>query len=281
MRRGCALGLLCLASAAAISWGTAVGAPALTSIAARSVVDNFTADRKLNTNLWLKLNQQGDTSNHEVECYQPSQVRVSHGRGLSETEQYASRGFKCPHGTPDSSNPLHWKSGAVQMRSVNFTYGKVVVRARMAGGVGAWPAIWLLGAACQRPTWLTSSCRWPSNHADAAEVDIAEDLGSNGRTTVNENVYSNSLNHSCTYDTGSSLSSRYHDYELDWTPGSLIFRVDGKRTGCGIRDGDVPSHRMFLIINTAACTTGSTCGAGANPKTFPQTTSVAWVRVSR
>ncbi|HUE25189.1 MAG TPA: glycoside hydrolase family 16 protein [Solirubrobacteraceae bacterium] len=246
-----------------------------------SLADDFRTDRTLNTNVWIVLHQQGDTSNGEVECYAPSQVTVSRARGLGETEQYMSRGFACPRGTPNSSNPLHWKSGAVQMRSYRFTYGTVVVRAKMAGGHGAWPAIWLLGAACQRPTWLSNACRWPSDSADAAEIDVAEDLGSHGRTTVNENVFSNSLNDSCQYDTGSSLSSRYHNYQVDWTPGSLVFRVDGKTTGCGVTGGNVPSHPMFLIINTAACTTGSTCGYGANPSTFPQTTSIAWVHISR
>jgi beta-glucanase (GH16 family) len=231
--------------------------------------------------VWIKLHQQGDTSNGEVECYEPSQVSLNRARGLIETEQYVSRGFTCPPGTPSSSNPLHWKSGAVQMKSMNFTYGRVVVRARMAGGDGAWPAIWLLGAACQRPTWLTNTCPWPSDSRDAAEIDIAEDLGSNASTTIDENVFSSSLSNSCTYNTGSRLSSTYHNYEVDWTPGSLVFRVDGKRTGCGIGGSSVPSHPMFLIINTAACTTGSTCGHGANPATFPQTTSIAWVHVSR
>lgn len=281
----------CTGVVAAVSWSAALGAPAspkeLRAASQMRVLrsgqwqDDFQRDRTVNPAVWIKLHQQGDTSNGELECYEPTQVGLDRTRGLTETEQYVSRGFTCPRGTPHSSDPLHWQSGAIQMRSMRFTYARVVVRARMAGGDGAWPAIWLLGAACQRPNWLSNLCRWPSDSADAAEIDIAEDLGSNGRTTINQNVYTSSLSHPCTYNTRTTLSTRYHDYEVDWTAGSLVFKVDGRRTGCGITGSNVPSHPMFLIINTAACTTGSTCGLGANPATFPQTTSVAWVRVTR
>jgi Glycosyl hydrolases family 16 len=268
---------------------TATNAGGSTSAAAPIVplIDNFTADSAIDTNVWDEIGQQGDTSNSEIECYLPSQLSVNATSGLQETLQYVSAGITCPAGTPLSTNPLNWESGAVQMKSVNFTYGTVVVRAKMAGGDGAWPAIWLLGAQCQQPTWLTAGpgntgydCQWPNDTDDAAEIDVAEDLGSNGTPDVYENVYSNSTNHSCTYNTGSDLSTTYHDYELDWTPGSIVFKVDGTTTSCGITGNNVPSHPMFLIVNTAACTTGSSCGHGTNTATFPQTTSIAWAHIS-
>jgi hypothetical protein len=268
---------------------TASNSMGSTSAAAPAVplVDDFTADRTVDQNVWDEMSQQGDTSNHEVECYLPHQLGLG-AAGLEETAAYVPGGFTCPSGTPDATNPLNWESGAVQMRSVNFTYGTIVARAKMAGGTGAWPAIWLLGAACQQPNWLTAgpgstgfSCPWPADSADAAEIDIAEDLGSNGSSTINENVFNSSSNvsSSCTYDTGSDLAGTFHDYELDWSPGSLVFKVDGKTTSCGISKG-VPSRPMFLIIDTAICTASSSCGGTTNPATFPQTTTIAWVRIS-
>lgn|GEM_PF-3004702 len=268
---------------------TATNAQGSTAAAAPIVplIDNFTSDATIDTHVWDELNQQGDTSNHEVECYLPAQLAIGGSRGLQETLQYVAGGFTCPPGTPLSSNPLHWESGAVQMRSVNFTYGTVVVRAKMAGGDGSWPAIWLLGAQCQQPTWLTAGpnqtgydCQWPSDTADAAEIDIAEDLGATGTFDIHENVLSNSTNHSCFYDTGSDLSGTYHNYELDWSPGKLVFKVDGTPTRCGITGADVPSHPMFLIINTAVCTSGATCSGNPDPASFPQTTSILWAHVS-
>jgi beta-glucanase (GH16 family) len=251
------------------------------------LVDDFTSDSTIDTNVWTELDQQGDTSNGEVECYEPSQLSVNSTDGLDETEQYVAGGFTCPAGTPDSSDPLSWLSGAVQMRSVNFTYGTVVARAEMAGGDGAWPAIWLLGAACQQPNWLTADgasggfrCPWPNDSDDAAEIDVAEDLGSNGTSEINENLYNTGVSSACTVDTGADLSGQYHDYEVDWSPGSLVFKIDGTTTDCGITGSAVPSHPMFLIINTAACTTSSSCGHGTDTSTFPQTTKIAWVHIS-
>jgi beta-glucanase (GH16 family) len=268
---------------------TAANAVGATSADAPIVplIDNFTSDSAIDPNVWTEIDQQGDTSNGEVECYEPSQLSVNGTDGLDETEQYVSSGVTCPAGTPDSSNPLFWLSGAVQMRSVNFTYGTVVVRAELAGGDGAWPAIWLLGASCQQPNWLTAdgstggyNCEWPSDGDDAAETDVAEDLGSDGTSTINENVYSNSTYDACTHNTGANLSSEYHDYEVDWSPGSIVFKIDGTTTSCGLTGANVPSHPMFLIIDTAACTTSSSCGYGTNSATFPQTTKVAWVHIS-
>jgi beta-glucanase (GH16 family) len=166
------------------------------------------------------------------------------------------------------------------MKSVSFTYGTIIARMKMSGGTGTWPALWLSGASCQSPTYLTApgfNCAWPSDSSDAAEIDIAED-GGGSSNTVRENLYNSSVSHACNYNVGSDISAGYHTYELDWSPGSLVFKVDGVTTTCGTTKG-VPSHPMFLIINTAACTMNA-CGTLPNNSTLPQTTSVDYVHVS-
>src|SRR5208282_5295559 len=116
------------------------------------------------------------------------------------------------------------------------------------------------------------SCPWPSDSSDSAEIDVAEDLGSNGSFDIYQNVYSNSLSSECAYDTGSDLSSAYHNYEVDWSPGSLVFKVDGTVTGCGVTGSSGPSHPMFLIIDGGVCTSSSSCHGDPNTATFPQAT---------
>src|SRR5688572_10554602 len=49
----------------------------------------------------------------------------------------------------------------------DWQYGKIEVRARFSGGVGSWPAIWMLGS--------TTPLKWP----DDGEIDIMEHVGYN------------------------------------------------------------------------------------------------------
>jgi Bacterial Ig-like domain (group 3)/Glycosyl hydrolases family 16 len=265
------------------------------------LIDNFTSDSGLDTNVWTALNQQGDTSNQEVECFLPSQVSVNSTDGLDETADYIPGGFDCPAGTPDSSNPLNWETASIQMKAVNFQYGTIVVRARMpAAGddthPSAWPAIWLLGSECQNSstspyTYLSGMsgiesgyyCNWPSDNSGAAEVDISEIVGTSGSDTTSylQNEYNSdaSFSQPCnSYQTNVDLSAGYHDYELDWTPTGMTFKFDGVDTGCGV-NADI-TRPMFLIIDNAICTSGSNCGGDPDTSTFPATMSIAWVRVS-
>ena len=170
------------------------------------LVDNFGGTTP-DTNVWQVLDQQGDTSNSEPECYEPSQVAEGSNQ-LTETAVYVSAGFTCPAGTPSSTNPLFYNSGAIAETNA-FTYGTVDVKAEMAGPAGAerttWWAIWLLGASC-RPylyngTGTGYNCPWDSDSSDAAEIDIAE--GAGGNTSVGENLdnSSGSPNSICTSGT--------------------------------------------------------------------------------
>jgi hypothetical protein len=249
------------------------------------LIDNFTRDRRIDRNVWYAPDQQGDTSNGEVECYRPSQLRLDNKRGLRETIRYVPAGFTCPSGTRNSSNPLYYESGAVQMKSVSFTYGTVVARMKMSGA-GTWPVLWLLGASCQTPNWLTDgpnatgfACPWPADTSDAAEIDIAEHNTSS--KNMLENVYNSSagVSHACTDNVGSDVSAGYHTYELDWSPGLLVFKVDGAVTGCGVSGDGVPSQPMFLIIDTAACTVNA-CGQTPDNSALLQSTSIEYVHIS-
>jgi beta-glucanase (GH16 family) len=213
---------------------------------------------------WVALNRPGDASNAEQQCYDPS--HVSQAQGLLTLRTDAS---PCPDGKP-------YTSGAIQMRSFSFTYGTVEIRAREAGGSGTWPAEWLLGSNCQQ-TNVTSAdnhppCDWPNPGSD--EIDIAEIMGHN-LTTVNEAIHSGGNNDGCRATT-SDVSENWHTYQLVWSPGSLVWKIDGAVT-C-TRTGGVPSTPMFLIVNTAV---GGSGGGTVDPSTLPQTHQVDYVRISK
>ncbi len=232
------------------------------------LVDEFNGSG-VQTSLWTVMNQQGDTTNGELECYLPSRVGESGG---FLTETLTAHSVTCPAGTPNSKNPLPYESGAVQMKSVSFSYGTVAVRAKMGSGSNAWPAIWLLGGACQQPNWLTApgfGCSWPSDALDAAEIDIAEiNSASTGPKTVWQNLITGAGTQTCK-PTTSDTSANYHTYVLEWTAASVTWKIDGAKT-CQFKS-NVPLNPMFLIINTAQ---------GSGSLSGNQVTSVDYAHIS-
>jgi beta-glucanase (GH16 family) len=214
----------------------------------------------LDTAAWVAMNRPGDASNHETGCYRPSNVAT--GAGLALTSK------------ADASCSFGYTSAMVQWRSYNFLYGTVDVRAKMAGGTGTWPAIWLLGADCQASNVTTpdnvGSCHWPQPGSD--EIDIAEILSSD-HSHVNQQIHTSSGAPGCGA-TVSDVSQNWHTYTFVWSKGKAVWQIDGTTT-CTITQS-VPSTPMFLIINTAM---GGDGGGTIDASTLPQTLTVNYVRV--
>jgi beta-glucanase (GH16 family) len=99
-------------------------------------------------------------------------------------------------------------------KSFDFTYGYVQVVAKVPGGSGTWPALWL----------LPKSGTWPP------EIDIMENWGtaSSLQTTY---IWGTALAPQQAVKpitTSANLISGYHTYGLLWEPGSLTWYLDGK-----------------------------------------------------
>jgi len=108
------------------------------------------------------------------------------------------------------------------------------------------------------------------------EIDIAEIMHGEF-SDVNEQIHVDGFNHNdgCTAHTR-DVSKKFHIYQLDWSPGSLIFRIDGKKT-CKIKKPYVPSAPMYLKINNfVGC-----YGGPVRNKTLPWTTLVDYVKVTQ
>jgi beta-glucanase (GH16 family) len=130
-----------------------------------------------------------------------------------------------------------YTSGMVTtMKSFSFTYGYVQIVAKIPGGTGTWPALWLL------PTSET----WPP------EIDIMENFGSTHtiRTTVFWSAAGAYDYADKTARSSSNLTAGYHTYGLLWKPNSLTWYLDGKvidrYTG-----NHVPDQPMYLLANLA------------------------------
>ncbi|OLY94691.1 glycoside hydrolase family 16 protein [Cnuella takakiae] len=107
-------------------------------------------------------------------------------------------------------------SGRINSRGkVDFTYGTASARIKMTAGTGLWPAWWMLG-----------NGRWP----DAGEIDIMEYVGETDWTNAavhgpgysGETPFVNKF-----FFTGKTDVTQWHVYSVDWTPDSMLFKVDG------------------------------------------------------
>jgi beta-glucanase (GH16 family) len=268
--RGGAFLILVLATLACSPATPHVKAPSATPTPAPSAnptpTSQFLFDDEFNGSTlssgWVALDRPGDTSNSELECYRPSNAAVGSGL-LVLTSKVDS-----------SCTGYHYTSAMVQWRSFNFLYGTLEIRAMEAGGQGTWPALWLLGADCQQTNVTDPGnlppCSWPNPGSD--EIDVTEILGGN-HNNVAQGIHSSNGSGSCTANV-SDVSQNWHTYELVWREGSVTWKIDGATT-CVIANG-VPSHPMFLMMNTAI---GGFGGGRVSDASLPQSHSIDYVRL--
>jgi beta-glucanase (GH16 family) len=159
----------------------------------------------------------------------------------------------------------------------DWTYGRIVIRAKMPHGRGTWPALWL------RPTNPSPFGGWPND----GEIDIMEYVGYNPGV-VHGTVHCRASNWMTKNAAGASVpvlnaESAFHDYAVEWTPDKIVFSVDGmdyhaylnKKDGWESWPFDAP---FYLIMNLAI---GGWWGAkqGIDETLFPQRLEVDYVRV--
>ncbi|WP_339242822.1 carbohydrate binding domain-containing protein [Paenibacillus sp. FSL R5-0517] len=158
--------------------------------------------------------------NNEMQYYSPDNTRITKDQNRSVLQIEAKKGPK--NGKDYSSGKL------ISMGKGDWTYGKVVVRAKLPIEKGMWPAIWMM------PTDEAHYGGWPAS----GEIDIMELIGGN---ESNNKVYSTlhydsvkpdgSHGHdqgSLTLPEGETFADDYHDFQVEWLPGMIRFYVDGK-----------------------------------------------------
>lgn len=167
--------------------------------------DEFDVNGVPNPDNWgYDLGQSG-WGNNEVQNYTnlPQNVRVENG--VLIIDALKSNG--------------NWTSARLKSQGKkNFTYGRIVFRAKLPLGIGTWPALWTLGESI-------STVGWPA----CGEIDVMEHVGrdpgvilsaihttSSSGNTVNKNT-TQVANH----------ATAFHTYELLWTPEKLEFLADG------------------------------------------------------
>jgi beta-glucanase (GH16 family) len=158
----------------------------------------------------------------------------------------------------------------------DLLYGRVAVRARVPGGLGVWPAIWMLST-----DWSYGG--WP----ESGEIDVMEHVGC-VPDTVYASVHTKAYNHVQRTQKTQGLrlpdaETAFHEYALEWTPDRVQMEVDSvpyfifenEKTGFEAWPFDRPFH---LILNVAV---GGNWGAmrGFDPDIWPRRMEVDYVRV--
>ena len=209
--------------------------------------------------------------NNERQYYaadRPENARVENGRLIITARKEGTDDFA------DSGGQEFTSARLVTKNRQSWTYGFFEIRAKLPCGLGTWPAIWT----------LADSGGWP----DGGEIDIMEHVGFEPGVvhgSVHTRAYYHSINtHRTAKLTQADVCNSFHRYQLTWTPERITIGMDDRNHFSFRNDGagdratwpfDTPQH---LLLNIAV---GGDWGGqrGVNPRAFPVTMEVDYVRV--
>ncbi len=149
-----------------------------------------------------------------------------------------------------------------------FTNGRVEVRAKLPAGIGAWPAIWMLGA-------NFDTVSWPA----CGEIDIMEQTGQDKTRTLGTlhypGVSPGGGNSGSTAVANST--TEFHIYSIEWTPALLSLMVDGVVFHSVPNSPSTPFNSdFFFILNIAM---GGSLGGTIDPNFTQSSMEIDYVRV--
>ncbi len=235
---------------------------------------------------WSIISRHGAYFQSETECNTAGQVAVSGGMLTITTKAQATTcgDFNLDGSVRNAPQSWPYATGAVQWKSLSFTYGTVEVRAKFPPEAShTWPAIWLIGANCQATNVFTADVDYdtcPSmNSSHYAEIDAVECDTANWCQLALAN-FANAGSGGHQFPTcGYPVDGNFHTFKLTWTATAVRVYVDGVDTGCSFASPawTIPSTPMFLIIQTQ---TGGIGGTPSNAN-LPADFQIDWVRVTQ
>jgi beta-glucanase (GH16 family) len=197
---------------------------------------------------WTAYTNGAGNGNGEAEYYLPSEA-AQNGAGLALTAHRSSV-YQAQYAASQ------FTSGKVSTKGkVEWRYGHLVAEATLpcGGQPGAWPAIWMLGAA-------DSFVTWPA----CGEIDVMESFGTQPSVTEVTGALHTGQNWAQAVTLASPVTEK-HSYELIWRPDCLQWAADGtvyqtvERSQVANWVFDQP---CYLILNLAI---GGTMGGAVPP----------------
>lgn len=231
--------------------------------------DNFDGT-SLDTIKWGYNYTWGTTHNHAANM-QSSQVTLSDGKLVLTAEN--RRSIWDPWGTTVDGVywPYDYTSGAIYSKSW-FYQGYFEGSLKLPGGIGTWPAFWMLKSG------------WPP------EIDIMENPCYSSDVIDRYHYYYHYYNGTSntsfgTYYNASGLSTAYHTYGCEWTSTQMAFYYDNSQRGRWT-SSYLPGSSMYLILNLAIGGWGGTPNLTSTGWTYNSSTgyynatyNADWVRV--
>lgn len=150
----------------------------------------------------------------------------------------------------------------------SFKYGKVEIRAKLPGGGGTWPALWMLGD-------NIGNVGWPA----CGEIDIMEYAGNrpNKITCALHHPGHSGGNPDGGNTTITNAETEFHIYTLEWTSTYIKIGVDNQSYFAFGNTSNLPfNQNFFLIFN---CAMGGNYGGTIDPNFTSSTFEIDYVRV--
>lgn len=224
-------------------------------------------DRPVDTRKWNFDQGTGKWGNNELENYTSRETNafIRDGRLVIRAEK-----------TGDGDKVGDYTSARLNTRGkLEINRGRVEVRARLAGGRGTWPAIWMYGTAAA-PYYT--------------ELDIMEYVGCDKNiiygTVWNSAALSDASRKVSASMTVNDVEEQFHVYGMDWNDDGISFYLDhpsnvylkftpGDKSDMNEWPFDKP---LYLILNLAV---GGDWGGmkGIDYEAFPAEMEVDYVRV--
>ena len=158
-------------------------------------------------------------------------------------------------------------------KKVQFQYGRLEARMKVAPGEGTWPAFWMLGA-----DFLDGN-PWP----ECGEIDIVETRGvepSLVSAVLHGPGYGKGPGVGGSYQSPTPVSDDYHVYAIEWKKNKIDFyfndRLISSETPATVKPGRlVFNQKFYLILNLAM---GGEFGGAIDPAIDKTQTFVDYIR---
>jgi beta-glucanase (GH16 family) len=170
-------------------------------------------------------------------------------------------------------------AGITSEKKATFTYGKVVVRARVHGAIGSWPAVWIMPE--DRKLWDQKLLKY-------SEIDLLEYVNQNDFVyQTAHNAYTLAAKENRHNPEQQNLSKiekdSYNIYSVEILPNVLIFAVNDKEM---FRYPCVSENKKFfnygveshIIINTQVDPPKG-LNKGMQTNSFPAYIDIDWIKV--
>ncbi|AOW20694.1 glycoside hydrolase family 16 protein [Urechidicola croceus] len=199
------------------------------------------------------------------------------GWGNNESQFYTKENISFRDGnlviTAVKDSVGYTSSKITTAKKIEFQYGTIEARAKVATGQGIWPAIWMLGSDIKENGWPV-----------CGEIDVLEYVGKEPKTvyTTLHTPKNHGGNASSKKTRIDNIEEGFHVYKANWTKDKIDFLVDDilvySYSPKMKDDKNWPFDKPFYIILNLAVG-GNFGGPEVDDSIFPQEFIIDYVKV--